>query len=296
MKPPVFEYHRPRSTDDALRLLAAHPHAKPLAGGQSLIPAMNFRLAAPEVLVDLNEIPTLAGITALPGGGLRIGAMTRHHALETDPLVARHAPLLADAMPFIAHPQIRNRGTLGGSLAHADPAAELPAVMVALGATFVLTSAAGDRRIPAVDFFVGLFATALLPGELLTAIELPSPPARSGSGFAELARRHGDYALVGVAATLALDAGGVCAAARVVLFSVGEGPVVSGRVAVALEGMRPDPDVILTAAIAVQGDIDPPSDIHASAAYRRNLARVLTGRALTVAVQRARASDTSTEQ
>lgn len=222
--------------------------------------------------------------------------MTRHRALETDPLVSERAPLLAEAMPCIAHPQIRNRGTVGGSLAHADPAAELPAVMVVLGATLVLSSKAGDRRVPAGEFFTGLFATALKPGELLTAIELPRRPARSGSAFLELARRHGDYALVGVAATLTLDDQGGCATASVVLFSVGEGPVVAGSVAVALEGMRPDTDVIQVAADAVQGDIDPPSDIHASAAYRRNLARVLTGRVLQRAFERATASDPRMEQ
>jgi aerobic carbon-monoxide dehydrogenase medium subunit len=296
VKPPAFAYHRPAATEEALALLAEHPGAKPLAGGQSLIPAMNFRLAAPEALIDLNAIASLAGIGPLEGGGLRIGAMTRHRALETDPLVARRAPLLAETMPFIAHPQIRNRGTIGGSLAHADPAAELPAVMVALGATLVLASGTGERRVPATAFFTGLFATALAPGELIVAIELPPPSARSGSAFLELARRHGDYALVGVAATVALDAAGGCAAARVVLFSVGEGPVSSGRVAVALEGMRPDADVIRTAAGAVQEDIDPTSDIHASAAYRRSLARVLTSRALTRAFERARASDSPTEQ
>jgi carbon-monoxide dehydrogenase medium subunit len=287
VKPPVFEYHRPRTTEEALALLAAHPGAKPLAGGQSLIPAMNFRLAAPEVLVDLNGLSTLAGIETLPVGGLRLGAMTRHHEVETSPLVARGAPLLAEAMPFIAHPQIRNRGTIGGSLAHADPAAELPAVMVALHANFVLQGNAGTRRIPAEAFFTGLFVTALEPGELLTAVEIPPPARRSGSAFAEVARRHGDYALVGAATTIILDARGICTEARVVLFSVGDGPVIARSVAVALEGMRPDPEVIGVAADAVQQDIDPPGDIHATEAYRRHLASVLTRRTLTRAAERA---------
>lgn len=287
MKPPVFGYHRPRSTEEALALLAEHPGAKPLAGGQSLIPAMNFRLAAPDVLVDLNAVSSLEGITAHADGGLRIGAMTRHVDVETSALVAACAPLLAETMPFIAHPQIRNRGTMGGSLAHADPAAELPAVMVALRAGFLLQSAAGERRVPAEEFFTGLFATALEPGELLTAVEIPARAARSGSAFAELARRHGDYALVGAASVLSLDARGGCAEARVVLFSVGEGPVIARNVAIALEGMKPDVDVIRTAARAVEQDIDPPSDIHASAAYRRRLAAVLTRRTLTRAFERA---------
>ena len=295
MKPPVFEYFRPASTEEALGLLASQPGAKPLAGGQSLIPAMNFRLAAPETLVDLNAIASLAGISRLAHGGIRLGAMTRHHDIEISPQVAAHAPLLAETMPFIAHPQIRNRGTVGGSLAHADPAAELPAVTMVLGATLVLTGMAGERRLPAGEFFTGLFATALKPGELLTAIELPNRVTASGSAFMELARRHGDYALVGVAATVTLGGSGVCDTARVALFSVGEGPVLAGSVAVALEGLRPSAAVIQAAADAVQRDIDPPSDIHASAAYRRQLARVLTGRALERAFERARAHQTATE-
>lgn len=295
MKPPVFAYFRPASTEEALSLLTANSGAKPLAGGQSLIPAMNFRLARPEALVDLNGIAALAGISRCEDGGLRIGAMTRHRAIETSPLIAARAPLFAEAMPFIAHPQIRNRGTVGGSLAHADPAAELPAVMLALGATLVLTGGAGERRLSAAEFFTGLFATALEPGELLTAIELPALPAASGSSFIELARRHGDYALVGVAVTVTLDASGACDAARIALFSVGEGPVLANRVSAALEGLHPDLEVIGTAAAAVQGDIDPPSDIHASAAYRRHLARVLTGRALERAFERARAPQSNPE-
>jgi CO/xanthine dehydrogenase FAD-binding subunit len=271
------------------------PGAKPLAGGQSLIPAMNFRLAAPEALIDLNDIGTLAGITRREDGGLRLGAMTRHRDIETSPEVARYAPLLAAAMPFIAHPQIRNRGTIGGSLAHADPAAELPAVMLALGATLVLTSAMGERRLPAAEFFTGLFATALEPAELLTAIEIPAPTPVSGASFIEQARRHGDYALVGVAATVVLGDSGTCESARVALFSVGDGPVLSEKVAVALEGLRPEADVIQAAAHAVDGDIDPPSDIHASAAYRRRLAWVLTGRALERAFERARAHQSNPE-
>lgn len=296
MKPAGFDYFRPASTEEALELLSANSGAKPLAGGQSLIPAMNFRLAAPEALVDLNGIADLAGIVPLPDGGLRLGAMTRHRAIEASAMVAARAPLLAEAMPFIAHPQIRNRGTVGGSLAHADPAAELPAVMLALEATMVVSARGGERRVSAGEFFTGLFATALEPGELLTAIELPARPAGSGASFIELARRHGDYALVGVAATVTLGASGTCEAARIALFSVGEGPVAADRVAVALEGLRLDAEVIAAAAAAVQGDIDPPSDIHASADYRRQLARVLTGRALERAVGRARAHQSNPEQ
>jgi aerobic carbon-monoxide dehydrogenase medium subunit len=286
VKPPAFAYHRPGTVEEALALLAEHGDAKPLAGGQSLVPAMNFRLAQPTVLVDLNRLDALAGITP-SDGGVRLGAMARQRAVEQSPLVAAHAPLLAETMPFVAHPQIRNRGTVGGSLAHADPAAELPAVMVALEARFVLRSAAGERTLEAERFFTGLFATALEPGELVTAVDLPAAPARSGSAFEEVARRHGDYALVGVAAQVALDGGGRCAHARIALLSVGDGPTLAPRAAATLAGQLPTPEAIRAAADAAQADLDPPSDIHASAAYRRRLAGVLTRRALTRAFARA---------
>ena len=292
MKPPVFEYHRPGTLDAALALVAEHPDAKPLAGGQSLIPAMNFRLAAPAALVDLNAVVELAGISGAEDGGVRLGAMTRHRAVERSPLVGMRAPLLGEAMPHIAHPQIRNRGTVGGSLAHADPAAELPAVMVALQATIVLRSASAERRVPAEEFFTGLFATALEPGELVTAIEIPAPPARSGSAFEEMARRHGDYALVGVAAIVSLDEAGRIGGARIALFSVGEGPVLARRAMASLPGATPTDEALRSAAALAGGeDIDPPSDIHASAAYRRQLARVLTRRALERAAARAGGGD-----
>ena len=292
MKPPAFEYHRPETLDEALALLAEHEDAKPLAGGQSLIPAMNFRLAAPAALVDLGRLTELRGLAAASdkeAGGVRFGAMTTHAALETSPLVAQRAPLLAETIGFVAHPQIRNRGTLGGSLAHADPAAELPVVMVALEATLTLQRAGGERRVPAEQFFTGLFATALEPGELVTAIEVPPLPARSGWAFEEMARRHGDYALVGVAVVLRLDPAGRCENARVVLLSVGDGPVLARRAMTALAGQAVNAEVIAGAAeLVASEDIDPPSDIHASAAYRRQLARVLTRRALTRALERVR--------
>ncbi len=287
MKPPAFEYHRPDSLHDALALLGEHPGAKPLAGGQSLIPAMNFRLAEPDVLIDLNALEELTGIDETADGGLRIGAMTRHSAVELSAVVAVRAPLLAAAMPFIAHCQIRNRGTIGGSLAHADPAAELPAVMVALEARLVLQSTRGERVVPAAEFFTGLFATALTEGELITAIEIPAPPPRTGTAFLELARRHGDYALVGVTAVVTLDLASRVAGARIVLFSVGEGPVRATHVEQALAGTAGDAGTVQAAAEAVQRDIDPPSDIHASSAYRRQLASVLTRRALAAAIGRA---------
>ena len=286
MKPPEFGYHRPASLPDALALLGAHAGAKPLAGGQSLIPAMNFRLAAPAALVDLNQLTELSGITESADGGLVIGAMTRHSEVERSPLVRARVPLLGFAMPFIAHSQIRSRGTLGGSLAHADPAAELPAVMVALDAGLTLESTRGSRTIPAGEFFTGLFATALESGELITRVEIPPPLPGSGAAFLELARRHGDYALVGVAVVVTRDAGRV-GGVRIVLFSVGEGPVRAGAAERALTGSAGDSAAIRAAAEAIQQDIDPPSDIHASAAYRRQLATVLTGRALAAALERA---------
>jgi CO/xanthine dehydrogenase FAD-binding subunit len=273
--------------DEALALLAEHGgDAKPLAGGQSLIPAMNFRLATPAVLVDLNALEDLVYIH--DGDTLRLGGMTRQRAVERSGVIARKAPLLAETMPFIAHAAIRTRGTVGGSLAHADPAAELPAVMLALNAQLTVQSREGSRSIPADDFFVGLFATALQPGELLTAIEIPKAADRTGHAFQEISRRHGDFALVGVAATVTLDASGRCADARIALLSVGDRPVLARHAAALLKGQAPSTDAIAAAAhAAAQKDIDPPSDIHASAAYRRQLANVLTRRVLTRAFQRA---------
>ncbi len=291
MKPARFEYHRPGSLRDALALLGELPDAKPLAGGQSLIPAMNFRLAAPGALVDLNAIEELAGISPGEAGSLRLGGMTRHRMVETSAMVAERAPLLAEAMPWVAHPQIRTRGTVGGSLAHADPAAELPAVMAALEATLVLRSAKGERRVPAEQFFTGLFATALEPGggELIAAVEIPALPARAGWAFLEVARRHGDYALVGVAVTVVLDVAGNCERARIALLSVGEGPVLARGAMAALSGQPVTEKGIRNAADRAGGeDIDPPTDIHASSAFRRQLAAVLTRRALGKAFERAK--------
>ena len=287
MKPPAFEYHAPASLAEALALLAEREDAKPLAGGQSLIPAMNFRLAAPAALVDLNRLRELAGIAPMPEGGVRLGALTRHREVETSPLVAARAPLLTETMPFIAHPQIRNRGTIGGSLAHADPAAELPAVALALGATLVLRSSTGERRVAAGEFFTGLFATALEPGELVTAVEVPPAPPRTGWAFEELARRHGDYALVGVAVRVTLGPDGACTGAAVALLSVGDGPLLVAGASAALEGSRPSAAALREAAEAAGREIDPPSDIHATSSYRRQLVRVLTRRALTRAAERA---------
>jgi carbon-monoxide dehydrogenase medium subunit len=281
VKPPPFEYFRPHSLEEAIDLLATYgADAKPLAGGQSLIPAMNFRLAAPAVLVDLNDIPDLSNLSS-DANGLRIGGMTRHRTLERSETVARDAPLVAAAMPFVAHAAIRTRGTLGGSLAHADPAAELPAVMLALEAVFTLCGRNGARTVCAADFFTGLFTTTLEPGELLTEVAIPRPSVRRAFAFQEIARRHGDYALAGAAASVAVDEGGRCTWARVALLSVADRPVLAEHAGHALAGEQPASETIRAAAEAAAAhDIDPPGDIHASAAYRRHLAAVLTRRVL----------------
>jgi CO/xanthine dehydrogenase FAD-binding subunit len=288
MKPAPFEYHVPDSLDQALQLLRRYgAEAKPLAGGQSLIPAMNFRLARPAVLIDLNRLNDLAGIREAADGGLAIGAMTRQRAVERSRDVATRAPLLAETMPYIAHPPIRNRGTVGGSLAHADPASELPAVMTALDARFRVRNVDGERWVEARQFFLGLFATALAPDDLLIEVVIPPPAPRSGFAFQEFARRHGDYALAGVAVALELDPAGQCSGASVVLMGVGEGPVTLDDVNRMLVGQAPAEAAFEAAAVEVERQLDPPGDIHASAAYRRRLARVLTQRALRVAAERA---------
>jgi carbon-monoxide dehydrogenase medium subunit len=287
MKPAPFEYHRPDSVDEALELLTQHGwDAKLLAGGQSLVPAMNFRLAQPGVLIDLNRIPGLDYVRE-QGGGLRIGAMVRQRAAERSATIARAAPLVAEALPYVAHPQIRNRGTLGGSVAHADPAAELPAVMLALGATFHLRGPSGSRAVAADQFFTGLFATALEHDEMLGEIEIPAPAARPGWAFMEISRRHGDFALAGLAMSVSLDGDGRCDAARIALLGVGEGPFLARGAADALLGAAPGDDAFRAAAEAARAEVDPPYDIHASADYRRHLVGVLVARALPVAFARA---------
>jgi carbon-monoxide dehydrogenase medium subunit len=290
MKPAPFEYQAPASLEAALDALARHGgDAKLLAGGQSLIPVMNFRLAEPALLIDINKLTELDFIRRDEDGTLRIGAMTRQRRLERDPLVAEMAPLLHEAVPFIAHPQIRNRGTFGGSLAHADPAAELPALAVALGARFRLRRAGGDRWVEAEDFFAGLFATALEPDEMLVEAAIPPTPARTGWAFLEVARRHGDYAQVGVAARVTLDESGRCREARLVYLSVGDAPVVAREAARLLAGEELSASAIAAAAEKAAGDeMDPLGDIHATPEFKRHLARVLTRRALHKAAGRAR--------
>jgi CO/xanthine dehydrogenase FAD-binding subunit len=288
MKPAPFEYAAPETLDEALSLLRENgDDAKPLAGGQSLVPLLNFRLARPAMLIDLNRVSGLAGILEIDGG-LRIGAMTRQRALERSDAVSRIGPLIAEAVPHIAHPPIRNRGTLGGSIAHADPAAELPAVMLALDARFRAERAGGERWIDAADFFTGRFETAIETGELLTAIEVPAPAEVTGWAFNEVARRRGDRCLVGVAAVVHIDTGGLCDGARIVVMNAGSTPVVAVRAAESLIGAMPRAQRIAdTATMAATNEIDPRGDVHASAQYRRHLADVLVRRALARAFERA---------
>jgi carbon-monoxide dehydrogenase medium subunit len=290
MKPAPFKYLAPTEIEEALAQVAEHGYdAKVLAGGQSLIPVMNFRLAQPSVLVDINRIAELFFIRPDENGGIRIGAMTRQAQIEKSPLVAERAPLLHDAMPRIAYPQIRSRGTYGGSIAHADPSAELPAVSVAMNGRFRLRKQSGDRWVSASDFFVALFTTAMEPDELLVEIALPPMPARSGWSFIEISRRHHDFAMAGVAAVTSLDSKGRCQHARTAFFSVGDGPMYGGQAEAVLLGKVPSQDLIRQAAeIASRQDVDPGGDIHATAAYRRHLVKVLAQRALEEAFERAK--------
>ncbi|MFC1975015.1 FAD binding domain-containing protein [Chloroflexota bacterium] len=290
MKPAPFKYYAPTSVEEALSHLAEHGYdAKVLAGGQSLIPTMNFRLAQPAILVDLNRISELFYINPDKNGGLSIGAMTRESQVEHDPSVAERAPLLTETMPYIAHEQIRHRGTFGGCLAHADPAAELPAVAVALMANMKVRGQSGERWVPADEFFLSLFTTVLMPDELLVEVAIPAMPVRTGWSFQEVARRHGDYALVGIAATVTLDKKNQCQDARLVYVSVGDRPENARQATEALKGQPLTLEVIEAAAeTAATVDTEPGQDIHASAEFRRHLVKVLTRRALTQAAERAR--------
>jgi carbon-monoxide dehydrogenase medium subunit len=297
MKPAPFDYYVPTSVEEALDHVAQLGYdAKILAGGQSLIPTMNFRLAQPSALIDLNNIPELFYIRPNGDGGVHIGAMTRQSTVERDPLIAERAPLVRAAMPYIAHPQIRTRGTFGGSIAHADPAAELPAVTVALGARYRVRNKTGERWIPAEEFFVGLFTTLLQPDELVVEIALPpiprtplrGVPPRSGWSFQEVARQSGAFGLVGVATLVTLDDKNRCQQARMAFLSCGEKPMLAQHAAQALVGQAPTAEAIRAAAeAAAKEDVDPSSDIHASADYRRHLVKVLAVRSLTEAFQRA---------
>ena len=280
MKPAPFRYARPATAAEAVALLASTPgEAKLLAGGQSLMPLLNMRLARPAVLVDLNGARELARIEPAPDGGLALGALVRHTDLAASPLVRERAPLLAAGARHVGHVAIRNRGTLGGSLAHADPAAELPAAALALDATLGLLGPRGMRRIAAADFFRGLLSTALAADEVLAEVIVPA--AAPGWGFAEIARRPGDFALAGVAVTLDGRAH-----ARIVGFGLADRPVrLRGAEAIAAAAPR-DPTMPARAGAAAAADCDPVTDVHASAEYRRHLATSLAEDALREAVAR----------
>jgi carbon-monoxide dehydrogenase medium subunit len=288
MKPAPFEYHAPETIEEALFLLHNYGgEAKLLAGGQSLVPAMNFRVVQPSVLIDLNRVAALSDIQE-DSEGMRIGAMTRERVLEFDPRIPKQYPLLAEAMPHVAHPQIRNRGTLGGSLANADPAAELPVTMLALGARMKLRSANEERRVDAQDFFLGMFTTAIAPEEILVEIELPLLPPGTGWSFLEVAPRAGDYALMGIAALVTLDETGRCKHAKLVYLNAGDGPVDAKEAGQGLSGQVLDEEAIASAAaVASEKEVNPFGNIHASPQYQRHLANVLTKQALKLALQRA---------
>jgi CO/xanthine dehydrogenase FAD-binding subunit len=288
MKPAPFEYHAPASMEEALFILHnSGGDAKLLAGGQSLVPAMNFRVVQPASLIDLNRIPAL-GYIREDGEYLRIGAMTRERHLEFDESIRKRTPLLHEAAPHIAHPQIRNRGTIGGSIVNADPAAELPVLMLASQARLKARSTSAERWIDAKDFFVGMFTTALEPDEILVEIELPFMPPRTGWSFLEVAPRAGDYAMMGVAVLVTLDETGKCQRAKLVYLNAGDGPVDATETAQLFEGETFREELIDSAAqMASEQEINPFGNIHASMDYQRHLANVLTKKALKIAVQRA---------
>lgn len=288
MKPPAFDYFAPRSVDDALRLLHdLGDDARLLAGGQSLVPLLNMRLVRPAALIDLNRIEALFGVR-LADGDLCLGAMVRHRTLERDPLIQARATLLADAAAHVGHVQIRTRGTLGGSLAHADPAAELPAAIAALQARVVVRHAVqGERVVPATAFFVGPLATALSPGELLVEVRIPPLPAGTGWAFIELTRRHGDFAIVGAGALVHLDADGRIDLARLALCGVGGVPYAASWLEEMTLGAPPGRELFREVGRRVGDAVEPDGDIHASASYRRRMAAVMSTRALEAAVGRA---------
>lgn len=288
MKPAAFEYHVPDSIEHALNLKNQYGNeAKILAGGQSLVPAMNFRIIQPGMLIDLNQAVELSYIRE-DGNAIRVGAMTRERQVEFDPSIAKRIPLLTEAAPFIAHPQIRNRGTIGGSIVNADPAAELPVLMLALNARLKARNVSSERWIDAQDFFAGMFTTALAPDEVLVEIELPFMPPLTGWSFMEVAPRAGDYALMGVAAMVTLDKKGKCKQAKLVYLNAGDGPVDAQEAAKFLEGETLNDKLIESAAaLASEKEINPFGNVHTSPEFQRHLAKVLTKKALKQAFQRA---------
>jgi carbon-monoxide dehydrogenase medium subunit len=289
VKPAAFDYHAPETVEEAVALLGAHgDRAKVLAGGQSLVPMMNMRLARPEVVVDINRIRPLDYVRERDGV-LAIGALCRQRTAERSRVVARRCPLLGEALALVGHAQIRNRGTVVGSLAHADPAAELCAVLAALGGAVTAVGPQASRAIPASDLFVSYLTTSLDPRELVTEARFPALPAGAGWAWKEISRRHGDFALAGVGVVLAVR-GGAIRDARIALIGVGATPVRAVRAERSLHGAAPSDKVWEGAEEAVRAEVDPDGDIHASAEYRRHVAGVLTRRALAEAASRVRAA------
>ena len=287
MKPPPFEYHQAGSVDEVVSLLAEHgDEAKILAGGQSLVPLLSLRLARPAHLVDINRVGEL--VVLENGNGLRFGATVRHRTVERSEVVRTANPLLAYASRFIGHGAIRNRGTIGGSVAHADPAAEIPTVLAALDGEVEARSARGTRTVAAADLFEGFLTTSLEPDELLTAVRLPAWHADTGWSFQEFSRRSGDFAIVGVAATIRLNGDGTVAEARLAFSGVDTKPVRANDAEASLSGATPSDDVWATAAREAAAPFEPASDIHGSSAYRKHLAAVLAERALKEAHDRAK--------
>lgn len=286
MKAPRFAYARAESIGHALELLDKHgADARVLAGGQSLMPTLNMRLSQPALLIDINRLDALKGIT-IQNGVVRIGALTRHVEVMNAPIVAQHLPLIAEAMPNVAHLAVRNRGTFGGSLALADPAAEMPACALALEATLIVESVKGRRRIAAQDYFRGLYETARAPNELLVEVEIPAQPAETVSVFLELSRRHGDFAMAGVALCARFDRE-VIAELRLVYFGSEEKPTLATSAIAALEGKRLTDDTIDAACAALAADLRPMSNLEGDPPMFLHLQRVLTRRALTAAAARA---------
>ena len=286
MKPPPFEYRIADSVEAAVAVLAeADGEAKVLAGGQSLVPMLNFRLLRPAILVDINRIPGLAYIEE-DEGAIRVGALTRHHQLETSPVIAAHLPVLTAAMTHVAHLAIRNRGTIGGSLTHADPAAELPMMALLLDAAIGVASPKGRRTVAARDFFLGALSVALEPDELVTEVVFPKLPPGTGWAFEEVSRRHGDFALAAVGAVLSV-ADGKIAEARIAIAGADERAVRAGEAEALLNGRAPEPNLLDAACEAARACVTPNTDLHASADYRCHLVGVLTAKALTAAWDRA---------
>lgn len=290
MKPAPFEYYAPKTTEEALQNLTDLGYSgKVLAGGQSLIPAMNFRMARPSALVDLNNVAELAYIKSTADGGIAIGTMTRDNVVENDPIVKQRMPIVAETMGYIAHPQIRARGTFGGAIAHADPAAQLPALSLALNAKLLIKRKGAERWVTAEEFIVGPFMTVLEPEDMLAEVVLPPLAPRTAGSYKQVSRQRGGYAQAATISVVSLDDRNRVKDVRCVLFSVGETPILSKYAAKALVGNEPTEAVIAdVAAYAAKNECDPGSDLHGTTEYRRQLVEVLVRRALTEAVLRAK--------